>query len=387
MSSRLRLVLPTADTLGTAAFCFLVIQGCRVYAEWRGGAPLLPGDVILHVADEFLRGCALALGLFRVVAFHPFYRPGYRAWLERTPWTYRKPLPMGPVALVWEDGVALLALVLLTLTVPGCDPIRLLALFTLSYLAALALTLGPTGEPAYGYLLGFGIGLMVRVYPRPDAMLAAGIVVAAAGQVGLRRSLARFPWPGRFQPQYSAEAIENTFRQQQDQACGWPYDRLRPFAQAPVRLTFLDAVLFSMLAGWWLFALEGLFADPRDALGLFAAVLPMGTFIAALLRLVKYTQGYASPLNLWGRLLTFRWIVPGYDQVFVGPMLTIAMAPLSVAFFYHLGWPAQVFLPITGGLVIFAAIATPPSLRRWRLTGQHRIVPAFTNQKDFVKVG
>ena len=50
-------------------------------------------------------GGMVAYGLYRAMGFHPFFRPSYRKWLETTPWTWRKPLPVGPVRLGWEDLV------------------------------------------------------------------------------------------------------------------------------------------------------------------------------------------------------------------------------------------------------------------------------------------
>jgi len=387
MTARLRMILPPIEAVAPLAFCFLLNQGCRFYAEWNLGAPVGPDHVVARLNNLLLTFAGLGYGVFRVVGFHPFYRPGYRTWLERTPWTSRTPLPFGPVSLVWEDGFALATLALLSRVTPGSDPARTLALVLFAYIALLALTMAPTGEQAYAYLLAFGLGLVVRLSPHAETALAAGMVVYAAGYVGLRRSLARFPWHVEWQDNLSANSLEQALQRKSEQPCGWPYDQLRPRAEPRVRVGLLDALLISMLVGWWLFAAEALFTSPREALGLFAMVVPTGTFLAALSRLVGYAQGHAPPLTLWGRLRTFRWIIPNYDQVFVGPLLTLVMAPLSIVLFYWMGLRANAFLPITSALVLFTALAAPPRLRRWKLTGSHRIVPAITNQKDFIKVG
>lgn len=388
MTGRLRLILPSAERLAIAAFCFLATQGCRLYAEWAQGAPLAPGEFVLLFGDRYLRYIGAAYGVFRVISLHPFYRPGYRAWLERTPWTSARPLPIGPVALVWEDAVVQIVLVLLALTVPGCDPVRVVALTLFGYLAALALTMAPTGEPSYAYLVAFGLGLMVRLFPRPEAMLGTGAVVYVMAYVGLRRSLARFPWRLGWQEAITMNTpLERYIQSHCPDPSGWPYDRLGPSTEERSRLGRLDALLLSMLFGWWLFAVEVLVPDRGSAIGLFAVLIPAGTFGLALSRLVLYTQGYVSPVSFWGRLWTFRWIVRGYDQVFIGPLCTLAICPLSIALFHRLGWDPLAFLPVTAAAVLFTALATPPRLRRWRLTGQHRIVPGLSNQKDFIKIG
>lgn len=386
MTARFRLILPTIEMLAVAAFCFLAIQGCRMYAEWAGAAPLPPGHSLLRMGETYLRGIALAYGAFRVVALHPFYQPGYRAWLALTPWTSRKPLPLGPVALVWEDLFVLAALMLLGLTVPGVDPWRLLALFFVAYLGALTVSLWGTGEPAYGYLIAFGVGLVLRGYANSLTMVAAALVVYAAGYVGLRRALARFPWGLAGQEAFSLKNVDQYLQSKRDQLCGWPYDRMRPLPPQAFRLDLLNVLLVSMLVGWWLFALEAALEPPLGML-IPAGVLVQGTWIAALVRLGVYTSGYASPMNLWGRLWTGRWIIPGYDKVFVGPLCTLLVSPVSAWALHRLGVPLDVLLPVCCTLMIFTVLAMPPRFRRWQLTGRHRIVPAITNRKEFIQVG
>ena len=61
--------------------------------------PIRPGRCCLIAG-------AVLLGFYRVIAFHPYFRADYLRWLKSTPWTVRKPLPVGPVELVPEDGLA-----------------------------------------------------------------------------------------------------------------------------------------------------------------------------------------------------------------------------------------------------------------------------------------
>ena len=136
MIRRLRLVLPPAGILLTYALVYTIFEGLVLAMEWRLGAPIRgmagrPGVLLPLLA-------AALYGGFRVIAFHPVYRPKYRAWLESTPWTSGKPLPVGPVSLVWEDGVVLSLLCLLHLVQPELDPILLnIPLQLLAYHVAL----------------------------------------------------------------------------------------------------------------------------------------------------------------------------------------------------------------------------------------------------------
>ena len=85
-------------------------------------------------------------------------------------------------------------------------------------------------------------------------------------------------------------------------------------------------------------------------------------------------------------------VIPGYDQVFVAPLLIFAIGPSSVYSLYACGLPLDVSMAISIGLTVLVAAITPPRLRRWRLIGQHRIVFVIPQNQSkanapFVQVG
>ena len=90
MTQRLRIILPRSGVLVALAAFYLLFElplwFVRLRWEWYRPPTLNPSDLIIVFA-------ALTYGGYRVVAFHPFYRPDYHVWLSRTPWTSRKPLP------------------------------------------------------------------------------------------------------------------------------------------------------------------------------------------------------------------------------------------------------------------------------------------------------
>jgi hypothetical protein len=106
-------------------------------------------------------------------------------------------------------------------------------------------------------------------------------------------------------------------------------------------------------------------------------------------RILLYCNGYAPPISVWGRLVTFRWIIPGYDQVFVGPAFTLLSAGTAFIGLLRLGAPPEVVVPVSLGLMMFVAMSCKPSLERWRLTGSHRIkaVGAKVQTSEYVQVG
>jgi hypothetical protein len=102
---------------------------------------------------------------------------------------------------------------------------------------------------------------------------------------------------------------------------------------------------------------------------------------AVLIRLLAYIGPYRPPISFWGRILTGRWIIPGYDYVFLAPLCTLLVALL--------GWRAAllagpdhwgiVVYPLATAAVLIVALNMSPSLGQWSLTGHHRIAPWGTD--------
>jgi hypothetical protein len=390
MIRRLLVILPPPALLLALAIAYTLMELPFWFVRLRWGVQAAgtsrPALVVVVCS-------ALAYGVYRVAAFHPFFRPDYRAWLERTPWTSRKPLPVGPVAWVPEDLLILGVFAVLTSISehPHADPVVVATLPLMSYAAVLTVTLFATGTWAFGYAQAFALGLAVWLGPNRWAFLAAAIGVNLIGLVGLQRSLARFPWALERQ-----EELWESFREALGEKridwqyrCGWPYDRLLRDPAEPLRIGPLDALLVSMLAGWWLFALTSLIPDPRDRDFLRIMVVLVGTGGFSAFRLLLYCAGYASPISLWGRIVTFRWIVPGYDRVFAGPVCTFLTGILGIVAFQAWKLPGDAALPACFALTMFVALSSRPSLRRWRLTGQHRMVFGVQQKQkhEFIQVG
>ena len=45
-------------------------------------------------------------------------------------------------------------------------------------------------------------------------------------------------------------------------------------------------------------------------------------------KVVGLYKGYVPPTTFWAPIITGRWIIPGYDQVFVAPICTFLVGPL-----------------------------------------------------------
>ena len=119
-------------------------------------------------------------------------------------------------------------------------------------------------------------------------------------------------------------------------------------------------------------------ADFAISSGFLFCLIPMGIAI----RLGTYLFSMRSPMNFWGRLLTFRWIIPGYDQVLLGPLVA-AFAPFLCLLLPQFvpNCTQRMVGPVANGLFLFLITSTGPALRRWQLTAPASIAPSQTTMK------
>jgi hypothetical protein len=358
----------------------------RAVSEYKNG-----GIVVLFTA-------CFAYGGFRTIAFHPALQPRYRQWLRLTPWTSSRPLPLGPIHLVWQDGVFLLPVALLAALLHATNPLALVPYFLGGYLICLACLLAMTQTELFAYALGFGLGLVIRLIPYPVACASALILLYPIAYIGIRQSLRRFPW--------ELDWLDRAGRQLQSSSSGttasgtgplgWPFERLQPkFTE--VTISWRHVFLLSLLLGWWLHALAALLRfhsvqvrklveSGESAIEVLSFFSSFGITLLVAIRIALYCSGYMPPISLWGRLWTLRWIIPGYDKVFLAPLACGVVAwvgPLLLE-----GWGLELWygMPISIGLALFIGLGGGPSLKSWRLTGQYRLTAPILGQ-GVIKVG
>jgi hypothetical protein len=103
------------------------------------------------------------------------------------------------------------------------------------------------------------------------------------------------------------------------------------------------------------------------------------------LRIVIYVAGYAPPISIFGRVATGRWIIPGYDVVFIAPLAAVAAAWLIMLTGEAAGIAIALYAPLAAGAAVWLALALPPRRETWQLTGHHRI--AYRLRAAFVEQG
>jgi len=385
----MRLTLPPTGILVGCLLLYGFIEAIFFYfwVVWGLGVTE-GGQQILDVRDGAAAACGVAYGAYRVMAFHPVFRPVYRGWLQFTPWTSEKPLPAGPIHLVLQD-VVLIAVVILMLHhsrhAVWIVPSAMLA----GYLAALSVAFLVTGLEGTCYALAFGLGLAIRLAPDPYAALGVLVLLYPLAYRGLRSSLARFPWPEFLAWGTFWSSFNKPIATRRPQGLGWPFDRLQPkpldagpsFVRSPVR-----ALLLSLLIGWHLHAAMCHVSDsPGDEP--FVVMFYFYLCVAAIaVRLYVYLWYHRPPISILGRILALRWIIPGFDQVLGVPMLAV-IAMVGVPWLIAMtGLPISIVMGMSLSLVLFICLAGPPSLQHWHLTGSHRIVPGPSNQRELERL-
>jgi hypothetical protein len=318
----------------------------------------------------------VAFGAFRMLAFHPLFRPGYRDWLKTTPWKSRQSLPFGPVQLVAQDVLIVGAVSLVTFFyTPSSEwtPVVPAIAFLTPYLLLLFASLAVLAQPWFAYVIPFGMGLSLLLKDQLPMVLAVQAAVYVIAQFGLRRTLRRLPdWDlSRLESLSGQLKPGGNIYAKLPARFGWPFDRLHP-KQTGALVGYRDGIAYSLLAGWLLYALATALDWRADGLRAFTSIL---CFSVGPIRAARYCFRHRPPINIWGRLFTFRWIIPGYDKVFIPPICAVLVSLAAPWTLNAVGIDAFVAWPVTLTLVLLVAVNMSPTLEQWRLTGRHRVDP------------
>ncbi len=336
----------------------------------KGGFPLDGNWEPLQI--PLLGLAAAGHAAMRAFAFHPAFMADYRTWLNQTPWRPGLPLPVGPIHLVPQDGIVVGVLTALGARhwpeawwmVPG--------VFLAMYLACVAIGFVRTGVDRHAWLLGFGLGGAVLLAPNPWGLGLLFLAVYGIAYHGLSLWLKQ---PGLPVLTDRISLASDTIRSQsQNWKLGWPYDSLAPKRERHC-ISYGWAAALAVLVGWWVFVLAHVYEESVGLAFLAMLVLPFA-------RLIRYLFGYSPPLSLWARIRTFHWIIPRYDVVFAAPVLALFLLGAGLKWLYgDFHWPLEYAFPPVSAAVVYVTLACRPTLDEWRLTGNHRIVPAVHKQE------
>jgi hypothetical protein len=372
MKRWLRVTLPHDGFVMTVMFLYVLVEAVvPLWTRFVWGVPVeQPAGWLL------IQGATMIYAVHRVVTFHPLFQADYRRWLKSTPWTSRYPLPVGPIHLVLQDGLVLAALAgLVWARHPAVSWPHLILKFLLIYESALAVSFSVLQMAWFAYAIGFGLGLMVLFWQTPPIALPVAAAFYLVAYAGLRRALDNFENWGLewIEQQTTLVVTQGDIDRMRRNVLGWPFDCIRP-RDVAASITYRDGLMLSLLAGWWMFVI----LQHVDPAARFAGNIFLGFAcqFAAWGRLGTYLWGYAPPISLGGRIFTLRWIIPGYDYVFIAPLLTLGITAAGISIQPLWNVPAGIAAPVTLTLLLIVTLTSAPTLERWRLTGNHRLAAA-----------
>ena len=382
-------VWPPPFTVGLFIFIYGVVAGSlwltslavpnRDRQQFRDSAEI--GNIQVMMLGLVVQAAAGAFAGYRLVRFHPACNKAYAAWLKLSPWTAAKPLPLGPVHFVWQDVAVVGALTALAYYHAHVDPVMPVMIFGLVYLGGMTLLIAVTRRWCHCLALGFLWPALALQASKGGgnaglAIIAAIILVVWHGHV---RSLKAFPWQFLENPGGNAgvglnvtiptDPVNGTSAAGTQANLGWPYMALSPKAR-PCSVPWRVNLSLSVLSGWWCYcAIVAAKMDPLPELILCFAIL------AALFRLGLYGSGTAPPINILGRIASGRFIVPGYDKIFLTPLAVVLTAILGVILVKRSGawYPAAESCVLA--VIWYVLFGGGPTLRSWVLTGQVRLRP------------
>ena len=326
-------------------------------------------------------------GALRARSHHPFFWIEYGRWFARTPWQAAKPLPLGSIQLRFGDVVFLAAMVL-ALHNPYISAFRIPLVFLAGYLAVVCFGFWNTRTKEYAAVVTFGLGLVARLWTEPEIAASVAGVVYLITCFGLQRSLAAFPWAKAELlsiPQPTLEApktksiltteVSDLVIQKPRRSLGWPYELLRP-EQPAAAISVREAAVASLLVAWWVYAIAANPMDPDGRKFLLSLSLSGFPISLSILCLGRYCTNYFPSIDILGRLFTLRRIIPGYDKVFVAPLLALVLARCAGGLIQELKVDPLEVVPIAVACTTMILLAGGPTLQDWRLTGHHRISPS-----------
>lgn len=393
-----RQIMPWPGVTLAAIFAYLLTEAAMLPLEVKLGWQQPPHWWASHnpIGAYLCLMGAMVYGLLRAIYFSPVWRVNYRRWLATVPWNAAQPLPDGPVLLVPQDLIptALLTLGSLRLSEFHQQVHWYLVggLASGAWLLASLPVLFLVGPRWIAFAVSFAAGGVIR-FAGDSSVLASGLYcgMLALTQYGHYRALQRFHlwdlnWLDRQGLAQSLAGDHQALIQAQSQQLGWPHEPLAPQPdRLPRLLTPLKGGLLALLIAWQIdsacVAIEQLSGQQfhSGALILFVSVT---AFIMAIARCALYMSGHAAPLGLFGRLATGRLIIPGYDQIFLAPATVLIWTGGGAVILQQLQVPP---VHAASGLLlgaIFFITTMPPDLRRFHLTGNHRLTPTVAQQSS-----
>ena len=364
MNRNWRAVIPQRRTMITWCVIYLLTYIPNLYAIYLS-IPM-PEEMAEPMGGIRVLILALSSALYaicRVVPLHPFYNRTYGGWLCLTPWSIEKPLPRGPIHIIWIDLIVLSFLTVLTyhnLSFFACIPV---IIFLSVYLLLMCITFEGK-ESGFAVLCLFLAPFAIYPFANRYFAVLVLILLYIICWVGLRQFLRDFPWNTKY---WKVDIVKELREQAiRHRVIGWPFSILNIYEISSISV--FGALLWSLLLTWWLHVIQWV---SGGSFSLFWIVILALTI--ALFRIAIYSGEYRPPISLLGRIFTGRLIIPKYDRIYVAPFCIVMAGTLLPFVLGRLGVNSTLNFELCFFLIFFLAFSLPPTLNEWRLTGAFQI--------------
>jgi len=349
-----------------------------------------PGKSYHGIRMVLICGGAAFFAFRRVFGFFPYPAGAYGKWLALTPWRYGMQMPKGPIQLNLTDVVIVGALCLFTQLDKKLSPAVPLMIFLYIYIftAVFSTVLGIDPTKYWRKRILILIIAPLAFYPEPsiqNALLALTACYVLC-YLYLRDVLKDYPWNTISWLVKQDEVL--TFQSMKLPMSGWPYCVLASEKQNPFRIKnkAVNTIVFSVLLVWWLHASLSLFCSFKAGSGLLVAVIMLFAIFTIVLRMVLLKTGTASPISFWGRIFNGYFIIPRHDQIFVAPLLIIAILILAVTSMPDSGRGTIFLTDLSVFAILMIGMFCPPRIRQWFNTGAFRFVKNKTQEKQLGQI-
>ena len=232
-----------------------------------------------------------------------------------------------------------------------------------------------TGSTRDCYLVWLSSALVVLLIPHWIWLVPLLAIAEIFKRRAHHRCLATFPWDDVV----AMRVDEKTPKSKS--ILGFHYEALRTDIPA-VENSRTDSAIIAFLVSLTCLAVMRVVSlpgfnqdDVRD--GMLAAAAAPAVFFT-LRHLWRFKLDYRSPLSLWGRLGTGRFLIPKHDRVYLVPLTLMCIGLFNSVAVSTFPIPA-LWLALGLGLVVWVYRTGKPSLQEWRLTGPVRLGRIPTN--------
>ncbi|MGI9517156.1 MAG: hypothetical protein ACR2NP_08930 [Pirellulaceae bacterium] len=351
---------------------------------WSLQEPFIAGvqvDQFLRVRDIWAIIVVGIYGMWRAGSGHPLVDEQYRNWLIHSPWLPDKNrLPFGSLIPGPRDVVVLCIFAAITAW-GGYAIYSTLVAFLVAWTFVAAMVIWDGGARIHAWIILLVVSslpLLLDLGHLAWLPLLGLLPVIYDGNMRCLRTLRKH--------QRIAGPLKERLKGS-SHSLGWPFAWLYPMPPA-VELKTSDRLFLGMTCGLGTASIVRLLEIGNGRL--MPAMIGLAFVIAitcVVSRLFSYLRGTAPPISWLGRVRTRRLIIPGYDRVFVIPLLSVLVSLCL----YAIGEGQQLEpAPISGAIVASAILLNlmgRPRLLDWQLTGHFRHKFIQDPQKTFVNLG